>query len=170
MSHSSLVLRFRVSLGFFIFGLVVSGVTAFPLLSELRILCHFIGVDPAANPTDFTGLKFWISTVNRGLEATYTSYPWIAYGTDWLAFGHIVIAAFFIGPLLQPLTSRFTLYTGIFACVAVVPLAMICGPLRGIPFHWRLLDCTFGAIGMIPLIYCLSLLRKMESRSIPTGK
>ncbi len=37
------------------------------------------------------------------------------------------------------------------ACVLVVPLALICGPLRGIPFFWRLIDCSFGILGFIPL-------------------
>ena len=39
------------------------------------------------------------------------------------------------------------LYTGIAACLAVIPLALICGPIRGIPFYWRLIDCSFGVIG-----------------------
>jgi len=28
---------------------------------------------------------------------------------------------------------------------------MICGPIRGIPFYWRLIDCSFGVFGFIPL-------------------
>ena len=27
----------------------------------------------------------------------------------------------------------------------------------GGPFYWRLIDCAFGVIGIIPLIYCLKL-------------
>jgi exosortase/archaeosortase len=73
-----------------------------------------------------------------------------------------VIAGFFIGPLIHPASSRATLYTGIVACVAIIPLAMVCGSIRGIPFYWRLIDCSFGVIGVIPLIYCLKLLRQME--------
>jgi hypothetical protein len=40
---------------------------------------------------------------------------------------------------------------GMMACVLVVPLALICGPLRGIPFYWRLIDCSFGVGGIILL-------------------
>ncbi len=146
----------------FIAGLVISGVTAFPLLWELRLLSQLLGVGSAASPDGYSGLQFWILTVRHGLEATYAEFPWIAYGTDWLAFGHLVIAAFFIGPFINPLSSRATLYTGIAACLAVIPLALICGPIRGIPFYWRLIDCSFGVIGVIPLIYCLKQLRHME--------
>src|SRR5690349_23773430 len=54
------------------------------------------------------------------------------YTTLFRSFAHLIIATFFIGPLIYPLTSRPTLYTGIFACLAVIPLALICGPIRGI--------------------------------------
>ena len=147
----------------FIIGLVISGVTAFPLLWELGILTDFLGVGSATSADRHTGLTFWILTVRHGLETTYAAYPWIAYGTDWLAFGHLVIAGFFIGPMINPFTSRSAIYTGIVACVAVIPLAMICGPIRGIPFYWRLIDCSFGIIGTIPLLYCLRQLRLMEA-------
>ena len=140
----------------FITGLILSGVTAFPLLTELRLLENLLG---GHGPE---GLTFWIHTVRDGLEHTYARYPWVAYGTDWLAFGHIVIAMFFVGPLLRPLSSRANIHTGIVACVAIFPLALICGPIREIPFYWRLIDCSFGLIGIIPLLYCLHLLKRME--------
>lgn len=149
----------------FIAGLVLSGVTAFPLLHELRLLCRLLGVDSVASPAGSSGLTFWLLTVRTGLEQTYGDYPWIAYGTDWLAFGHLVIAGFFIGPLIHPTSSRATLYTGIFACLAVVPLAMICGPIRGIPFYWRVIDCSFGVIGVFPLIYCLRQIKRIAAEA-----
>lgn len=153
------IVRFRIALGIFITGLVLSGVTAFPLLTELRLL-HQITGPPA--PGSGEGLAFWIATVHHGLEDTYAKYPWVAYGTDWLAFGHLVIALFFIGPFLYPKTARPNLLTGIAACLAIVPLALICGPLRSIPFYWQLIDCSFGAIGILPLIYCLRLIPKIS--------
>ena len=162
MQTTSSLFHFRVVLLLFIAGLVLSGVTAFPLLHELRLLCHLLGAGSAATSDGSTGLIFWILTVRNGLEHTYSDYPWIAYGTDWLAFGHLVIAAFFIGPLIRPASSRATLWTGIVACLTVIPLALICGPIRGIPFYWRLIDCSFGVLGVIPLIYCLRLVKRIE--------
>ncbi len=147
----------------FITGLIVSGVTAFPLLWEMDILSRLLGVGDATGPDGHTGLSFWILTVKHGLAHTYATYPWVAYGTDWLAFAHIIIATFFIGPLIHPLSGRSTLYAGIFACAAVVPLAVICGGIRGIPLYWRLVDCSFGVFGVVPLIYCLTLIRRMEA-------
>jgi hypothetical protein len=36
-------------------------------------------------------------------------------------------------------------------CVLVILLALICGPLRGILFFWRLFDCAFGVFCIVPL-------------------
>ena len=151
--------RFRLVLGAFVAALLVSGLTAFPLLAEMRLLTHWLGLDGAPSPAGHDGLDFWILTVKFGLEEMYAHYPWIAYGTDWLAFGHITIALFFIGPLIRPGESRAVLRAGIAACILVVPLALICGPIRGIPFYWRLIDCSFGVCGIVPLLYCLRLLQ-----------
>jgi hypothetical protein len=162
MNPSSLLFRYRAAMLLFIGGLVISGVTAFPLLWELRMLANLLGVGEASGPEGHPGLSFWILTIRNGLEDTYVRYPWIAYGTDWLAFGHLIIAMFFVGPLLHPLSGKATIYTGIIACIAVIPLALICGPIRGIPLYWRLVDCSFGVLGVIPLVYCLRLIRRME--------
>lgn len=141
----------RAVLGFFIFGLIASGLTAFPLLTELRWLCTLYGLPPDAVASAHQGLAHWILWVKDGLEDTYARYPFIAYGTDWLAFGHIVIALFFIAPWREPGRHLTVLRTGMWACVLVVPLALICGPIRGIPFYWRLIDCSFGILGIVPL-------------------
>jgi hypothetical protein len=173
MNAPSALFRFRITMSIFIAGLLLSGLTAFPLLTELRLLARALGAGAAQSPEACSGLVFWIATVRGGLEHTYAAYPWVAYGTDWLAFAHIIIAFFFIGPLLDPLSSRPTLYAGLAACAAVIPLAMICGPLRGIPFYWRLLDCSFGIFGALPLLYCLSLLshiRKETAKAVENSR
>ena len=147
----------------FIAGLVASGLTAFPLRAELHLLAKILGVGDASSPQGYAGLDFWILTVRDGLDKTYAQYPWLAYGTDWLAFGHITIALFFIGPLVNPPGNKWVLQAGMIACAGVIPLAMICGPLRGIPFYWRLIDCSFGIFGVIPLIYCYKLLPRIAA-------
>ena len=162
MTHRCALFRFRTSMMLFIVGLVLSGVTAFPLLSELRLLVRWLGLQNAASPEGHSGLEFWILTVKFGLEAMYSQYLWIAYGTDWLGFGHIVIALFFVGAWLKPAQSRMTIWIGVIACGLVLPLALIAGPLRGIPFYWRLIDCSFGVFGVIPLAYCLRVLPAIE--------
>ena len=157
--------RYRLVLGFFIFGLVISGVTAFPLSYELDLLARWLGVShftPAAAPHE---LARWILIVRDGLREMYAAHPWIAYGTDWLAFAHLILAIFFVGPWRDPVRNVWVLQAGMIACVLIIPLAFICGPLRGIPLYWRLLDCSFGVFGIIPLGYCLHLTKRLEQQS-----
>jgi hypothetical protein len=163
MDPSRILFRIRLALGIFIIGLVVSGVTAFPLQSELEIAAVLTGADEIANPAKQPGFLPWIAHVRDGLRVTYDAYPFIAYGTDWLAFGHLVIALFFLGPLVDPVRNIFVIYAGLWACVLVIPLAMICGPLREIPIYWRLVDCAFGVGGFLPLWYALRQTKRLEN-------
>ena len=156
------MIKYRISLGIFIIGLILSGITAFPLLHELRLLCQLFGIDGITDPQRFDGIRHWILVVKLGLEEIYSKYPWYAYGTDWLAFGHLVISLFFIVPWFKPIGNEWVLWTGIIACLGVIPLALICGEIRGIPFDWRLIDCSFGLFGILPLIYCLVQIKKYE--------
>jgi hypothetical protein len=91
-----LLTRIRVWLVVFVVGLVVSGVTAFPLVTETRLLAELLHAVPAPD-----GLVAWIDRVHAGLAATGRDHPFIAYGTDWLAFAHLVIAVALGWLLLQ---------------------------------------------------------------------
>jgi hypothetical protein len=153
--NKTLLLRYRIGLGLFIVGLILSGVTAFPLLTELRLLASWLGITNAADYAELTGLQHWIARVLFALEYNAVNFPFLAYGTDWLAFGHLSIAVFFIRPLFKPLESDWVLKCGLICCTAVIPTALIAGQVREIPFYWRLIDCSFGVFGAIPLIYCL---------------
>lgn len=151
----------RLSLGLFIAGLVLSGLTAFPLLTELNMLCALFGLPPDAAAPSYTGLAHWLLLVREGLAHTYARYPFIGYGTDWLAFGHLVIALFFIAPWREPGRHLPVLRMGLVACALVIPLALIAGAVRGIPIYWRLIDCAFGVVGALPLWVALRLARRL---------
>ncbi len=159
MKTESLKLRTRVKflICLFIAGLVLSGLTAFPLETELFFLRNTAQqVLEADNP-----LSIWVVKVYTGLYDMNIHYPFLAYGTDWLAFAHIVIAIVFIGPLKDPIRNIWVIHFGMIACIAVFPLAFIAGEIRGIPFYWRVIDCMFGAIGIIPLLYCDKYIRRI---------
>ena len=97
MARDAVLFRYRLVLGVFIAALVLSGLTAFPLLHELELLARILGIPSDAAPASFSGLQFWIATVRDGLRDVHAHPPWLAYGTDWLAFAHLIIALFFIG-------------------------------------------------------------------------
>jgi hypothetical protein len=149
--------RIRVWLRIFIVGLVLSGVTAFPLESELRWFANLIHADAASS-----GFARWIVTVRDGLIDTNAKYPFLAYGTDWLAFAHLVIAVAFIGPWRDPVRNVWVIEFGMIACLMVIPLALIAGHFRQIPFGWRLIDCSFGLFGIVPLWICRREIKRLE--------
>lgn len=142
--------RIRFLLIFFVVALIVSGVTAFPLRWEVDILLNLIGPGTWMESL-WPAMAEWIATVHQGITEVHENYPFMFYGTDWLAFAHIVIAIAFWGSLKDPVKNIWVVEWGMIACVLVIPLAMICGPVRGIPFFWRLFDCAFGILGIIPL-------------------
>ena len=154
--------RIRAWLVFFIVALVASGLTAFPLETELRIVSDILHATPL--PDLMPAFVDWIDRVRDALIATNDEYPFLAYGTDWLAFAHLVIAVAFIGPLRDPLRNVWVIQFGMIACVGVIPLALIAGSVREIPLGWQLIDMSFGVIGIIPLLIVYRLIRRLESQ------
>lgn len=165
MRQDLLLRRIRFWLVLFIAGLVLSGLTAFPLPTELSFAVRALHAGPLSAAAASTGLLPWMERVNNAVSATDASYPFLAYGTDWLAFAHLVIAIFFIGPLLDPIRNKWVVTFGLIACVGVIPLAMIAGQVRGIPIGWRVIDCCFGIFGAIPLLICRRAIQELECDS-----
>ena len=127
-------------------GLLISGLTAIPLETEMTILTGWAGSTSSAAK--------WFLKIRDALAETNAKYPFMAYGTDWLAFGHFVIAIAFIGPFRDPVKNVWVVEFGMIACVLVIPFALIMGAIREIPLAWRLIDCSFGVLGIIPLWLC----------------
>ncbi len=144
-------------------GLFVAGVTAFPLYTEVDWLARWlVGAGGSLDPDRYEGVIRWILQVREGLAVTYSSYPWLAYGTDWLAFGHLIIMLFFILPYREPERYEGVLWVGIWSCLLVLPLAFICGPIREIPWYWQVVDSLFGIICIVPLWVAIREIRKLK--------
>lgn len=58
------------------------------------------------------GLAWWLSHMYEGLDGSCGNYPFLAYGTDWLAFAHLVIAIAFWGPLKDPVKNIWVVEFG----------------------------------------------------------
>jgi hypothetical protein len=149
----------RVFIILFIVGLTLSGLSAIPIPWGARLLEAWLGPDTWMARL-WPALGIWIGTVARGVGAAVAGYPFLFYGTDWLAFGHIVIALAFLGPLRDPVRYHWIVEWGIIACVLVIPWAMIFGAARGIPFFWRVIDCSFGLGGLVLLLPTYALIRR----------
>lgn len=159
-------LKFLIRCWLFLFmaGLVVSGITAIPLLSEVNTLVRWTGADQLVATTASTGTPdwaVWLVRVQTSLQVAADGHPELFYGSDWLAFGHVVIALAFIGAWMDPVRNVWLFNFGLVSCALVIPWALLFGELRGIPVWWRMIDCAFGMIGAIPLFLCRRMTRKL---------
>ena len=141
-------------LAFFMVMLVISGVTAVPVEWELSIATKFFKEDSL--------IGAWLNEVYLGIKDTGEKYPYLFYGYDWLAFAHVVLAIVFIGPYKDPVKNKWVVEFGAISCFLIIPFALIAGHFRQIPFWWRLGDCSFGIIGLIPLGICYNKIGKLE--------
>lgn len=144
-------------LKFFIVALFISGATAIPVERELSYIIRNFPFEGS--------IKGWLEEVLLGIQNTAKDYPFLFYGYDWLAFAHFVLAILFIGPLKDPVKNKWVIQFGIIACILIIPFALIAGHFRGMPFWWRLIDCSFGVVGSIPLFICLKNIHKLETEA-----
>ncbi|RKR82427.1 hypothetical protein BDD43_2607 [Mucilaginibacter gracilis] len=148
--------RIKICIWIIITGLALSGLTAFPIETELSLLIKHSTAYPAV-------MQNWLNQIYHAVKTTNQTYPYLSYGTDWLAFAHLMLALLFIGPLKQPLKNKWVIQFGMIACIAIFPLAFIAGGIRGIPLFWRLIDCSFGLLGIIPLLIASIMINKLEN-------
>lgn len=147
--------RIKLCIWVIITGLFLSGATAFPIETELNWLVNHSDALPAY-------AQAWLATVYHAVKASNQAYPFLSYGTDWLAFAHIMLAILFVGPLRDPVRNVWVIQFGMIACVLILPLTFIMGPIRGIPFFWNLVDSSFGLIGVVPLYIAYRDTKKLE--------
>ena len=160
-----LLRRIKILTWIFILGLIFGGATAIPLNAEMDFVTKAMGIAAQTAETT-TGLPHWLLKVREGLQDNAAKYPFMAYGTDWLAFGHFAIAVAFIGALRDPVRNKWLFTFGMIACVMIVPYAFIMGGARGIPIYWRLIDCSFGVFGFVPVWLCNKWVREIEARQL----
>jgi hypothetical protein len=170
MSQRQRIRRTRIWLGLFTCGLALAGLTAFPLEYETRLVVHWLNGPGAWAARDLPAVAAWLRRAHEGFAVSYARYPFLAYGTDWLGFGHLMIAVAFIGPLRDPIRNKWVIQLGMIACVLVIPVALIAGPLRGIPSFWTPIDCSFGVIGIIPLVLAYRHVRALEREAGGQGR
>jgi hypothetical protein len=157
--QQKLLARIRFMIGVFVVLLILSGITAFPVYTELKMLIETGWLDK------YSLLGGWLYKVWYAIEDTNAKHDFLFYGYDWLAFAHIVIGTAFIGPYRDPVRNKWIIDWGMIACVGVLPLAFIMGPIRGIPLFHILIDCSFGVLGIIPLLIVKKWIEKLEKLS-----
>ncbi|MBK9732704.1 MAG: hypothetical protein IPO83_15725 [Chitinophagaceae bacterium] len=146
-ANNGLRKRIRFLLWLTILGLIGSGLSAFPLQTELNFVLQFRSQLPA-------DLVAWFDKVNLAISETSVNYPLVLYGYDWLGFAHVLIALAFIGPLMDPVKNQWVVIWGMIASALTIVMALVAEPFRGIPFFWSMVDASIGAGAFLILWIC----------------
>lgn len=151
--HVSAVWReIKILLALYVIALVISGATAMIVPEGIAWLDKSI-------PTTWSTIYQWIHFVHLKIQA---SPKFLLYGFDWLAFAHYVIAMSFYGVWKDAVRNKWVIEWAMLASIAIFPMAFVMGYLRGIPFWWQLIDCSFGVVSLIPLIMIHRRIKVME--------
>jgi hypothetical protein len=159
-SYKQLNKRIKTLTLFFMATLIISGITAFDPAFFLKPLLTFF-----SSTTQPQGIGYWLHHVYGGLEVSAAQYPFLLYGYDWLAFAHIMIALLFIGVYKEPVRNKWVIDFAIICCISIIPFAFVCGYIRQIPIGWRLIDCSFGIIGLLPLTVLRNSISQLEHKN-----
>ena len=144
-----------------VFGLLISGITVWPAVSELKLAIKIAWGD--AEPSGI--LHSFVIQAIEGLEVMEAQYPFLLYAYAWLAFAHIVLAILFAGAIRDPVRNKWIVQCGLIMCALIPVLAGICIPIRGLPLRWFWIDFAFAPAAGIPLWIALKDINRAEAKS-----
>lgn len=141
--------RIRWMLSLVVLGLILSGLTTFPLIWEVNLLNTWLG--SGSGLSGLPEVSGFISHIHEGVTLIDRQYPFLRYGLDWLGFAHIAIALAFLGPIQKPLEHYWIVSWAILVCILCVPAILIFGYAREMPMFWSFIDSGFPLLALIPL-------------------
>ena len=138
-----------------IVGLLLNGISAVPLQTELKILLS----NPDALPAF---VRDWWMYVQKGVSETSWNYTFMRYGFDWLAFAHLLIAIAFLGPLKDPIKNEWVITWGMIASALSALMALGWEQKRLIPLWWACIDASIAIIAFLILLLCNSWVQQLK--------
>jgi hypothetical protein len=154
--------RIQIYAWMLVLGLFFNGLAAIPLQTQVDAAVRVLKVNQLNPEQASSGFVKWLLIVRDALHYNNDTFPFVAYGTDWLGFALIVMAVAFFGCVQHPLRNAWLFRVGMIASVALIPWALILGEVRGVPLGWRLIDCAFGIVGFIPCWLAWRASRELE--------
>lgn len=147
--------KINIAIWITIVGLVLNGLTAFALHTELNIILHFKSLLPQS-------IYDWLFTVRQAVITAGQEYPFMLYGYDWLGFAHLFIAIAFFGPLKDPVKNEWVIKFGMIVSALTVFISLFYERIRDIPFIWSLIDAAIGLAAFIILFLCYRWIIKLK--------
>jgi len=155
--HQTLLRRkIRIAIIITITGLLLNGISALPLRTELNILLS----NPDMLPKF---LRDWWVYVNKGVMETGDNYDFMRYGFDWLGFAHLLVAIAFIGPLKDPVKNEWVVRWGMIASALSVLMAFGWERLRAIPLWWSCIDASIAVVAFFILWFCNKWIQELKT-------
>ncbi len=108
--------KIRGIIVFFMIALALSGITAFPIETELNTFFSVTDIN-SESVNDYPEIFKFLHYIKENVTETNLKAPQLAYGCDWLAFAHLVIALLFIGPYRDPVRNKWVIQWGMIACI-----------------------------------------------------
>lgn len=147
--------KINISIWITIIGLVLNGVSAFALHTELNIVLQFGNLLPQS-------LYDWLFMVREAVMEAEQRYPFMLYGYDWLGFAHLFIAIAFLGPLKDPVKNEWVIKFGMIVSILTVFISLFYEQVREIPFFWSLIDAAVGVAAFIILFFCHRWIKELK--------
>lgn len=148
-------------------ALVVSAVGTFELVATARATAALLASPPLAATARSLGILPWLTDAARALDGVAATAPSLLYLADWLAFAQLALAVLFFMAVREPVRHAWVLTFGMGVSLAVLPLALVAGAVRGIPLAWRLVDCAIGLAAFLLLWLAQRALRELVALSGP---
>ena len=152
--------RTRCMLGIVVFGLLVSGITIWPAIPELKLAVRIVWGQ--GEPTGV--LHGFVLRAIEGIGHVKATYPFLLYAGDWLTFALIVLAIPFAGAIRDPVRNVLIVKSGLVMCALVPILAAVCIPIRGLPPVWFFIDSAFAPAAALPLWIAWHDIRREEGK------
>ncbi|MHC4060125.1 MAG: hypothetical protein ACYSUC_00835 [Planctomycetota bacterium] len=113
----------------------------------------------------FPSVTYWVTLIQEASIETKEKYPFMLYGTGWVGFAHLVMVIACLGPLRDPVKNIWVLQFGLIGCILMIPMTLITGVVRSLPWFWQLFDCAIGLTGAIVFLICYRCARQMQTLS-----
>ena len=150
----------------FIIALLLAALTAWFLIPAASIARRLLGEGTLAGSC-LPSLARWAALIEEALGETKEKHPFMFYGTDWVGFAHLVMAIACLGAARDPVRNMWVLQFGMVGCSLMIPMTLITGIARGLPWFWQLFDCIIGAAGAVLFLTCYRYARQMEILTAP---
>ena len=167
MTYNYVIIRRRVRFLVFVFIvlLILGGLSAFFIVETANIAQQLSGKGSFIGER-LPSVAEWVSKIHDAIAETAEKHPFMFYGTDWVGFSHFMMVIACIGVLREPVRNIWVIQFALIGCILMIPMTLVIGAARDLPWFWQLFDCGIGAVGAILFFICYRYVRRLERSEV----